>query len=155
MGNLFADLKVRAAVIIRQISQATTACLISMTKGNLGSLTWAHWKLAIVTGLGMGFISLLASFGNLIRFQTTRFGVAAIALVGTAISDYFSHATFPEALGTGIGAALLSLMLSLTPLDQFIETLEEKVEGKEQSEIEEKPEEKDKPIADEKPEDKI
>ncbi|WED43871.1 hypothetical protein [Legionella cardiaca] len=122
--NILSNIKVRAAIVVRHISQSTTACLLSMTKGNLGSLTLSHWEIAITTGLGVGLISLIASFGNLVKLQTSRFGVAFIAFVGTFIADYINHAAWPEALATGAGAALLSLTLSLTPLDKFIAKLQ-------------------------------
>lgn len=53
-------------------------------QGNLGSLTLYHWEIALVTGFGVGIISLLASFGHLVKFQTSRWGIAFVAPVGTA-----------------------------------------------------------------------
>ncbi|KTC84098.1 hypothetical protein [Legionella brunensis] len=124
--NILSNIKVRSAIVIRHISQSTTACLISMTKGNLGALTVDHWKIALITGLGAGLIGLLFSFGSLVKLQTSRFGVAFVAFGGTVIADYFSHATFPEALATGAGASLLSLALSFTPLDEVISKMQDK-----------------------------
>lgn len=126
MLDSFPNLQVRLAIILRHISQSTTACLVAMTKGDLGSRTLAHWKVALITGLGAGLISLLASLGNLIKLQTSRFGLAFIAFGGTVIADYLNQATWTEALFTGLGAALLSLLLSFTPLDKFITKLQEK-----------------------------
>jgi hypothetical protein len=97
-----------------------------MTGGNLAVLTIAHWKIALLTGLGTGLISFLASFGYLLKFQSSRFGAACIALVGSTFSDYVNHAELLEAITTGITATLLSLMTSLTPIDKFIKYLEAK-----------------------------
>ncbi|KTD17328.1 hypothetical protein [Legionella jordanis] len=119
------SIKVRAAIVFRHISQSTTSCLIAMTKGNLDSLTLHHWKIALLTGIGSGLISLLASLGDLVRFQTSRWGVAVIALVGTTIADYLNHSTIKEALLTGLGAALLSCLISLTPVDKLIKELQQ------------------------------
>jgi len=131
VANFLAKIQVRFAIVIRHITQSTTACLVAMTKGNLGTLTWYHWKIALTTGFGVGIISLLTSFGKLIHLQTSRFGVAFVAFAGTTISDYLSHPsnygnTWTEALVTGVGAALLSLIVSFTPMDKFIDKLQQK-----------------------------
>ena len=130
MINLFVGLQMRATILVRHFSQSTTACLVAMTKGNLGTLTLNHWKVAMITGLGAGIISLIFSFGNLVKFQTSRYGVAFVALAGTLIADLLNHGTqrWQEVLVTGLGAAVLSLFVSFTPLDGFIEKLQKKKE---------------------------
>lgn len=128
MENILKGLQMRAAILVRHFSQSTTACLVAMTKGNLSTLTLNHWKIAMITGLGAGIISLIFSFGNLIKFQTSRYGVAFVALIGTIIADLLNHGgqRWKEALVTGAGAAVLSLILSFTPLDGFIKKLQDK-----------------------------
>ncbi|KTC84247.1 MULTISPECIES: hypothetical protein [Legionella] len=129
MDTIISKIKVRSAIVVRHVMQSTTACLLAMTKGNLSVLTLYHWKIAIGTGLGTGLISLLASYGDLIKFQASRYGAATIAFIGTTIADYISHgatASGKESLVTGIGAALLCLFVSLTPLDKYLSALTEK-----------------------------
>ncbi|ARG97471.1 hypothetical protein [Legionella micdadei] len=130
MSKFLSDIKVRSTIVIRHITQSTTACLLAMTKGNLYVISWHHWEIAICTGLGTGVISLLASYGDLVKFQTSRYGVAAIAFIGTTIADFISHGgtSWKESLVTGIGAALLSFFVSFTPLDKYLANLQEKKE---------------------------
>ncbi len=99
-----------------------------MTKGNLGTLTLHHWEIAITTGLGAGLFGLIFSYGHWVKFQTSRYGIAFVAFIGTVIADYISHngQSLMEALVTGAGAALLSLIVSFTPLDNVLAKLEEK-----------------------------
>ncbi|WP_419419826.1 hypothetical protein ACNVED_00540 [Legionella sp. D16C41] len=119
------SLLLRLTIVSRHISQSTVACLIAMTKGDLSTLTLNHWKVALLTGLGAGLISLIASYGNLVKFQTSRFGLAITAFIGTTIADYASHAPgWTESLLTGLGAAILSLLLSFTPLDSLLAKLD-------------------------------
>ncbi|BCA95293.1 hypothetical protein TUM19329_16540 [Legionella antarctica] len=127
MANIVPQLKVRFTIVIRHIIQSTTACLLAMTKGNLSVLTSQHWKIAFSTGLGAGLIALLVSYGNWVKFQTSRYGVAFIAFVGTFIADYVSHSSgssWKETFATAIGAALLSLFVSFTPLDRYVALLQ-------------------------------
>jgi hypothetical protein len=121
-------MKFKAAVFGRHICQSTTACLIAMTQGDLTTVTLAHWIKALQTGVGTGIIGVLFTFGSLIKIQTNRYGVASIAFLGTVISDFLSHPTHfgsigTEALVTGVGAALLCLGASFTPLGKLIERL--------------------------------
>lgn len=130
MSPFLSKIKLRSTLVMRHITQSTIACLLAMTKGNLYVLSFHHWEIAIGTGLGTGLISLLASYGDLVKFQTSRYGVAAIAFVGTSIADFVSHGgmSIKEALITGLGAALLSFFVSFTPLDKYLADLQEKLE---------------------------
>ncbi len=129
MEDIILRIKVRSAIVVRHVTQSATACLLAMTKGDLSVLTVHHWKVAIGTGLGTGLISLLASYGDLVKFQTSRYGIVAVSFVGTTIADYISHgatASWSKSLVTGIGASLLCLIVSFTSLDKYLSTLEEK-----------------------------
>jgi hypothetical protein len=121
--------KFRVAVFARHIGQSTAACLTAMTQGDLGAVTLAHWKVALTTGTGVGLFGMLMTFGSLIKIQTSRWGVAAVAFAGTTASDLYAHPThygtwWTEAFATGLGAAGLCLLLSFTPIGKAIEKLE-------------------------------
>ncbi|MGI9171532.1 MAG: hypothetical protein ACR2IZ_03670 [Candidatus Nanopelagicus sp.] len=116
-------MKERVAIGGRQFAQSTCACLTAMTKGNLGAITAEHWKVALITGLGVGLIAVILSFMARLELQESRWGVATVAFIGTFIVDVLNHGSHyqnfwgDEALITAAGAAILSLMVSLTPLD--------------------------------------
>lgn len=100
-----------------------------MTQGDLGAVTFYHWQVALQTGAGAGLLAVLLSLGNLRDLATTRFGVAAIAVLGTFIADYLTHSThfgsaYTEAIVTAMAAGGLSLVLSLTPIDKVIRKLQ-------------------------------
>jgi peptidoglycan/LPS O-acetylase OafA/YrhL len=100
-----------------------------MTQGDLTTLTLAHWQIALATGFGVGALSVVLSFGKLSYIESTRWGIALVALLGTTLADYFNHAThfggpWTEALVTGVGAATLSLIVSFGKLDSLIGKLE-------------------------------
>lgn len=102
-----------------------------MTQGDLSSITLPHWQIALTTGSAVGILGVLMTFGPLRKVQKSRWGVAAIAFVGTVVADIAVHPThfgFPlaEALVTGLGAAGLCLLVSYTPVGKFIEKLETK-----------------------------
>lgn len=100
-----------------------------MTQGDLSAVTFYHWQIALQTGTGAGVLAAILSFGNLRDLATTRFGIAAIAVLGTFIADYLTHPThfgtvYTEALVTALAAGALSLVLSLTAIDKVIRKLQ-------------------------------
>lgn len=124
-------MKFQAAVFGRHVSQSTTACLTAMTQGDLFAVTLPHWQIALTTGSLVGALGVGMTFGPLRWIQASRWGVAAIAFVGTVVADILVHPThfgFPltEAIATGLGAALLCLLVSYTPVGKIIEKLEAK-----------------------------
>lgn len=127
MGR-FQALKFRAAVFSRHLAQATAACLTAMTQGDLSSITLHHWLVASQTGTYAGLIGVLMTFGSLRSFQTSRWGVATLAVAGTFIGDLITHPTHfggftTEAAVTALGAGLLCLLVSYTPVGAAIEKL--------------------------------
>jgi len=127
MGR-FQALKFRAAVFSRHLAQATAACLTAMTQGDLGAVTLHHWFVAAQTGVGAGILGVLLTFGKLRTLQTNRWGVAGIAMAGTFIADFVTHPTHfggiaTEAAVTALGAGLLCLLVSYTPVGEAIERL--------------------------------
>ena len=100
--------------LIETFSEATTACLVTMVQGNFLAMTLTHLAIASQTGIVAGLLTTAA-----ILFSKTRNRWIIAGLLGaiTAIADYFIHdATFGpvalEAVVTGIGAAVLSLIVS-------------------------------------------
>lgn len=121
-------LKFRLAVFTRHLAQATAACLVAMQQGDLSSITLGHWLAASQTGVYAGVIGVLMTFGRLRSFQTSRWGVAVLAIAGTFIGDFIAHPShygteITEAAVTALGAGLLCLLVSYTPVGVAIEKL--------------------------------
>ncbi len=100
--------------VIEYVSESTMACLFTMVQGNIFALTAVHFAVAAQTGV-------LAGIGAVIMLYITkarnRYIVAAILAILTAIVDYFVHpgnfgSVITEAIVTGIGAGILSLIIS-------------------------------------------
>lgn len=120
--------KFRVAVFSRHLAQATAACLVMMQQGDLSVITFGHWIVASQTGAYAGLIGVSMTFGRLREFQTSRWGVAAIAVAGTFIGDLVAHPSHfggvtTEAAVTALGAGLLCLLVSYTPIGAAIERL--------------------------------
>ena len=96
-----------------------------MTKGNLGAITAEHWKVAITTGLGVGLFAIIFSFIPKFELHESRWGIATVAFIGTFIADILNHGSHyqnfwgDEALITALGATVLSIVVSFTPLDKL------------------------------------
>jgi hypothetical protein len=122
------NLELYLSILSRHVSQSTLACLIAMTHGELSTLTLNHWKIALTTGLGAGFLAIIMGLGHLKRFQGTLIGVAIVSFISTFFSDIFAHSgdfksRIIMALITACGAVVLSILMSLTPIGKFIENL--------------------------------
>ncbi len=103
-------MKKKIAPFIENIGEATTACLVTMVQGNFLALGVTHWVIASQTGLVAG---VAASVALLLTQTRSRWAIAIVLGVVTAIVDYFMHPgmigpIFLEALITGLGAAVLS-----------------------------------------------
>jgi hypothetical protein len=71
----------------------------------------------------------LMSLGPLMRLNSSKWTVAAVAFFGTLIADRWYHPShfggpWAEALVTALGAAGFCLLLSYTPIGRAIERLE-------------------------------
>lgn len=103
--------------LVENVTEAGTACLLTMVRGNVLALTLGHWLIASRTGLVAGAVAtaaLLAVPGGGRRNEWTVAGILALA---TGVVDYFAHpAQFgvfaTEAILTGLGAGALSLVVS-------------------------------------------
>jgi hypothetical protein len=107
--------KRRLAPFGENISEATTACLVTMVQGNLLALSFGHLFIALKTGIIAGIITSIL----LIAMRTDRLSVVS-ALLGTitAVVDFFVHPgqfgpIAMEAIVTGLGAALLSYLAGM------------------------------------------
>lgn len=125
-------MKPKLLVGARHVSQSTAACLTAMTKGDLGAITLEHWKVALTTGLGVALLAVVLTFIPKLELHLSRWGVAAVAFVGTFIVDVLNHGSHyqlfwgDEALITAVGAAALSILVSFTPLDAWAQKLKSK-----------------------------
>jgi len=98
---------------IENIGEATAACLVTMVQGNFLALGVTHWVIASQTGLVAGVV---ASVALLLTQTRSRWAVAIVLGIATAIVDYFMHPgmigpIFLEAIITGLGAAVLSFAI--------------------------------------------
>lgn len=101
---------------LENITESTTACLVTMVQGNLLALTLSHWLIASRTGIIAGVIASVAIVIARIR---RRWIVSAVLGGATAFVDYLVHPgqfgpAALEALVTGLGAALLSHFVGAT-----------------------------------------
>ena len=97
---------------VEQVTEAGTACLITMVQGNLLALTLGHWLIASRTGVITGTIATGALL--LTRVQN-RWLVAGMLALTTLAVDYASHPSHfggavGEAVVTGTAAGVLSLL---------------------------------------------
>lgn len=122
-------MKFQAAVFARHVCQSTAACATAMSRGDISTFNWEHWQEALSTGASVGLLAVVFAFGRLKKVQANRWGVAGIAFVATVIADFFmNHSHYGGLIGeplvTGLGAALLSLLISSTAVGKFLEKLE-------------------------------
>jgi hypothetical protein len=99
--------------VLENITESTTACLVTMVQGNLLALTLAHWAIASRTGLIAGVVASVAIFVSGAR---SRAVVSIVLGLVTAVVDYLVHPgrfgpAMLEAVVTGLGAAALSYLV--------------------------------------------
>lgn len=103
-------MKTKITPFVENIGEATAACLITMAQGNFLALGITHWVIASQTGLVAG---VAASVALLLTQTRSRWVIAIVLGVATAIVDYFMHPgmigpIFLEVIITGLDAAVLS-----------------------------------------------
>jgi hypothetical protein len=100
---------------VEYVSESSMACLVTMVQGNLLALTLGHLLVASQTGLIAGAITAV----SVITIKTKkRWVVSGLLGLITGVVDYFVHpgmfgAAATEAIVTGIGAAVISYIISL------------------------------------------
>jgi len=106
--------------------------MLLMTQGNLASITLGHWFNAGKTGVLGALFAVLLTFTPIAKAYSNKWSLAVIAGVSTFLADWASHKgvtlTNPggppvEAMLTGVGAFVLSAIVSLTPIGAHIEKL--------------------------------
>ena len=97
-----------------QSTEAACACAIMMVQGQILLLSVTHWAIALQTGLTSGAI---ATALIVVARMTKPWMIAVVLGLITAIVDFFVHPgdfgpVFAEAVLTGIGAGILSLLVT-------------------------------------------
>ena len=106
-------MKGKISPFLENIAESTTACLVTMVQGNLMALTLGHWLIASQTGLVAGTVSSAA----ILLARTKKRWVISLTLGSvTVVVDFLVHPgmfgpVVLEAAVTGLGAALLSLLV--------------------------------------------
>jgi hypothetical protein len=90
------------------------ACLVTMVQGNVLALTASHLIIASQTGIIAGVLTGVAIIAAKAR---NRWIISIVLGVITAVVDFYVHpgmfgSAATEAIVTGIGAAVLSLLIS-------------------------------------------
>jgi len=101
----------RAAPMLENVTEAATACMLTMVQGNILAFGLGHWIVASQTGLAAGAVATVALW---LSGGRGRWTVAAILGLATAAVDYLVHPSgfgpaIAEPIVTGIAAAGLSL----------------------------------------------
>jgi hypothetical protein len=120
----------RLAMCGHKAVEAGTVCLVLMVQGNIAGLTLAHFGIATKTGLLAVFPALAITFTQYMRHLVNRWTSSAFFGITTFIADALVHQShypgeYTEAILTGLGAFLLSLAISFTPLGRKIDELAE------------------------------
>lgn len=107
-------MKRRLTLLIENMGESTTACLLAMVQGNVVALTASHWLIASRTGIVAGLVATAVLFAIQ---RLNKWIIAGTLAIVTAIVDYLSHpAQFgpfaTEAIVTGLGAGVLSLLVA-------------------------------------------
>jgi hypothetical protein len=110
-------MKAVVLIFLEQFGQATGACLLAMTSGDIKAIGLEHWLTALTTGMITGLLGAIVTLSPLRRHYSNRWFVAAMTFIITTIADWTSHPShfggqLTEAIVTGGAASLLSLILS-------------------------------------------
>lgn len=106
----------KAGIIVEHMSEASLACMLAMTQGNILAFTLSHWTVALQTGVLAGALA-----SGLLIFRQIRKPRMASLIVGsvTTAVDIFVHGELTsfgsilEAIATGAMAGALALLVSL------------------------------------------
>ena len=112
---MYSKIKQKYLLWQRKFSEAWLSCVTCMVGGDFTVVSWKHALVASETGLWAGIGVVIASFHTKLN---NRWVVAWITGVMTTIADFVTHAThygehWHEAVLTGVGAGVLSLLLSI------------------------------------------
>lgn len=111
-----------------QAVEAGAACIMLMVQGHLTAVTLAHLLIASKTGFLAVSPALAITFTQYARHFLNKWaasgflGICAF-LADAVVHQSHYHGEYTEALLTGLGAFLFSVILSLTPLGKRIDRL--------------------------------
>jgi len=110
--------------------EAAAVCVVLMVQGSLVDVSLAHLAIASKTGLLAVFPVLGVTFSPYARHLLNRWTSSAILGICTFGADAAIHAShypgaYTEAVLTGLGAFIFSLVVSYTPLGTRIDRLAE------------------------------
>ncbi len=120
----------RLVLFGHKAAEVGEVCVVLMVQGHLLDATLAHFAIAAKTGLLATFPLVGVTLTRYARHMTNRWvSSALIGLFGVA-ADVVSHGShypgaFTEAALTGLGAFVLSVVVSYTPLGHRIDRLAE------------------------------
>jgi hypothetical protein len=110
-------MKIKLAPYAENICESGISCLLTMVQGNVLALTLSHWFVASQTGLLAGAIvgtTVIAA-----RLRQPWVVALVLGTVTTAVDAFvhpanFGVASLTEAVVTGVGSFILSLVISKT-----------------------------------------
>jgi hypothetical protein len=109
--------KGRVLLFIQRFWQPTSACMTCMPGGWGNIMSFAHWTIALHTGLLTGLLAVLLTFTPATKLYAHRYGNALVVGILTTLGDAYSHASlyripYVEHIATGITSSLLALSAS-------------------------------------------
>jgi integral membrane sensor domain MASE1 len=110
--------------------EAGAVCLVLMVQGHVMDATLAHLVIASKTGLLAVAPAMAVTFTRYARHLANRWTSAVVLGVCAFAADAAIHPShypgaYTEAALTGVGAALFSLLVSVTPVGKWIDGLAE------------------------------
>lgn len=110
--------------------EAGAVCLVLMVQGHLTAVTLAHLLIACKTGFLAVSPALAVTFSPYARHFVNRWAASGFLGLCTFLADAVVHQShYPgehtEALLTGLGAFLFSVIISFTPLGNRIDRFAE------------------------------
>ena len=120
----------RLALCGHKVVETGSVCLVLMVQGHLGQATLTHFLTATETGILTVFPLLGLTLTRYARHFANRWLSAAFVGVCAFAADALVHGShypgaYTEAALTGLGAFLLSVIVSFTPIGKHIDRLAE------------------------------
>ena len=120
----------RLSLLGHKAAETGAACLVLMVQGQIAQTTLSHFLVATETGL----LTVLPLLGVTLTRHAHHFANRWTAAILVAICAFFSDAVihgshypgaYTEAALTSVGAAVLSVIVSYTPIGRRIDRLAE------------------------------
>jgi len=122
--------KFRLALFGHKAVETGAACLLLMVQGQLAQATLGHFLIASETGILTVFPLLGITLTRHAHFFTNRWVSAAFVAVCSFFADALIHRShyegdYTEAALTAVGAFVLSIIVSYTPIGKHLDRLAE------------------------------